>query len=209
MSKIKKDFLSLLKNESIRKDIITAFDQLDQKLFFDKIFHGYFYSNEPIPIGHGERGEPSGILAKMINYLEPDKSARVLEIGTGSGYSTAVLSKLFDEVLTVEYYEDMALAAKERITNLKISNVRFLCGDINGLDSLPGVFDRVIIFTACPERPLFFMPYLKKGGIMVFPMGPDYQQQIIRLKNEPGENESLYKMNFFDLCNFKPVIINE
>lgn len=209
MTKAKKDFLSLLKKEGIQKDIITAFEQLDQKLFFDKIFRTYYYSDEPIPIGHGEKGDSSIILARMINYLVPDKSVRVLEIGTGSGYSTAVLSKLFNEVISVELHEDLAIAAKDRLINQGISNARFLCGDITELDGLPGIFDRIIIFSGCSERPLFLMPYLKEGGIMVFPMGPDYQQQITVLENVQGGNGSLYKMDFFDLCDYNPMIVGD
>jgi len=206
MTKRKRDFLSVLKKEDIKKEVIMAFEELDQKYFFDKLFESYYYSNEPIPIGYGEKGDPSIILAKMISCLAPDKSVRALEIGTGSGFSTAILSKLFNEIITVEFYENLALAAKDKLLNMGIGNVRFLTGDITALDTLPGIFDRIIIFAACTDRPLFLIPYLKKGGVMVFPMGPAYQQQITILKNEPAENGGLYKMFYYDLCNFNPLI---
>lgn len=205
MTKTEKEFYTLLKQEGIREEIIDAFKKFNQKDFFDQIFSGYFYSHEPVPIGNGEKGDASPILAKMINHLSPGKESRILEIGTGSGYSTAIMSKLFSEIVTVEYFEELALSAKERLARLKINNVKFLTGDILELDGIPGMFDGIIIFAACPSRPLFFTPHLKEKGMIVFPMGPVYQQQITVMINEPGEKDSLYKMYFHDLCSFTPL----
>ncbi len=205
MANRKKDFLSSLKKEGIQKKVIDAFDKIDQNVFFDQIFKSYYYSNEPIPIGYGEKGDPAITLAKMINYLCPDKNSRVLEIGTGSGYSTAILSKLVSEVVTVDFYENLALTAKEKLAKLKITNVRFMTGDITEFDDLPGVFDRIIIFAASSQRPLFLIPHLKEKGVMVFPMGPSYQQQITVMENEPGKDNSIYKVSFHEMCIFNPL----
>jgi protein-L-isoaspartate(D-aspartate) O-methyltransferase len=205
MNKREKEFFALLKKEGIREEIIDTFKKFDQKDFFDQIFSGYFYSEEPIPIGNGEKGDASPILAKMINHLSPSKACRILEIGTGSGYSTAILSKLYKEIVTVEYYEELALSAKERLAKFKINNVKFLTGDIKELEGLQGIFDGIIIFAACSSRPLFLIDYLKEKGSIVFPMGPIYQQQITVMANEPGEKDSLYKMAFHDLCSFTPL----
>lgn len=205
MTKNEKEFFSLLKEEGIRPEVIEAFKKYNQDLFFDKIFSGYFYSDETISIGNGEKADPSIALAKMINYFALNKKSRVLEIGTGSGYSTAVMSRLFDEIITVEYHEELASLAKERLNKLKINNVKFLAGDIFDFDGLTGKFDGIIIFAACSSRPLFLMPYLKEKGLMVFPMGPVYQQQIIVMINEPGANKSMYRISFYDLCNFTPL----
>jgi protein-L-isoaspartate(D-aspartate) O-methyltransferase len=206
MSKKEKEFFALLKQEGIREEIIDAFKKFDQKDFFDQIFSGYFYSHEPIPIGKGEKGDASPILAKMINYLSVGKGSRILEVGTGSGYSTAILSKLFNEVVTVDFYEEIALSAKERLAKYKIKNVKFLTGNITELEGLPGLFDGIIIFAACASRPLFLTDHLKEKGSIVFPMGPIYQQQITIMINEPGKKGSLYKMSFHDLCSFTPLM---
>ncbi|MBN2402279.1 MAG: methyltransferase domain-containing protein [Spirochaetes bacterium] len=205
MKKVEKEFYTLLKNEGIRENIIDAFKNYKQKDFFDQIFSGYFYSHEPVPIGNGEKGDASPILAKMINHLSPDKESRILEIGTGSGYSTAILSKLFKEIVTVEYFEELAISAKQRLAGFKINNVRFLTGDILELDGIPGLFDGIIIFAACSVRPLFLMTHLKEKGKVIFPMGPIYQQQITIMKNEQGEKDSQYKMSFHDLCSYSPL----
>ncbi|MFH0975927.1 MAG: methyltransferase domain-containing protein [Spirochaetota bacterium] len=205
MSKTEKEFFTLLKNEGIRENVIEAFKLFDQKYFFDQIFTGYFYSHECVPIGKGEKSDASPVLAKMINNLPSGKDCRILEIGTGSGYSTAILSRLFSEIVTVEYYEDFAISAKERLSKLKINNVKYLTGDVMDLDDMPVLFDGIIIFAACPSRPLFLMPYLKEKGVIVFPMGPVYQQQIAVMTNESGGKGSLYKMDFYDFCNFTPL----
>ncbi len=205
MTKREREFYKLLQSKGIRKEIIDAFKKYGQEKFFDHIFKDYFYSDEAIPIGHGEKYGSSAILAKMINYLYLKQESRILEIGTGSGYSTAILSDLFKEIVTVEYYEDLALAAKERLAGLKINNVKFLTGDIMEVNDITGSFDGIIILAACLNRPLFLSPHLKEGGVIVYPMGPIYQQQITVMKNEPGESNSIYKLEYHDICNFNPL----
>ena len=205
MGKIEKEFFALLKKEGIREDIINSFKKFNQKDFFDQMFSGYFYSDEPVSIGNGEKADVSPTLARMINYLPAAKGSRVLEIGTGSGYSTAILSKLFKEVVTIEYYEEFAVAAKERLSKMKVNNVRFLTGDVLELEGIPGLFDSIIIFAACSSRPLFLTDHLKEKGTIVFPMGPIYQQQITVMNNESGKSGSLYKTSFHEMCSYTPL----
>jgi protein-L-isoaspartate(D-aspartate) O-methyltransferase len=205
MTKQEKEFINSLQKHGIRKEIIAALKKCKQETFFDQIFRGYFYSDEAIPIGSGEKFDSSISLARMINFLPQSKNCRILEIGTGSGYSTAVLSYLYKDVVTVEYHEDLALAAKAKLAELKISNVKFFVGDILEVSNIQGVFDGIIIFAACLSRPLFLSPYLKAGGLIVLPMGPVYQQQIVVLKDAPGEGNSLFKIEYHDMCNFSPL----
>ncbi len=205
MNKRKIEFLEQLKEAGIKEEIIKAFAWVDQDLFFDKIFKGSFYEDEPLPIGCGEKSDSPFVLAKMLCQLLPGENCRILEIGTGSGYSTAILSRLFNEVVSVEFHEELALKAKERLEGLNINNVKFLAGNITDHNSLSGIFDRIIILASCAARPLYLLPYLESKGVLVFPMGPAHQQQITAFINEPAENGSLFRIHFYDLCYFDPI----
>jgi protein-L-isoaspartate(D-aspartate) O-methyltransferase len=202
MKKLQKEFIEFLQKEGIRKEVIDAFKKFDQEFFFDQIFKEYYYSDEPIPIGHGEKFDSSVILAKMLNYLALPKGSRILEIGTGSGYSTAILSHLFKDVVTIEYQEELAFSAKEKLSELEAGNVKFFTGDIMEADDIPGKFDGIIIFAACLSRPHFLTPFLNKDGLIVFPMGPVFQQQIVVMKDEPGQSDDMYKVEYHDICSF-------
>ena len=125
----KDKFLAHLKKEKIGKDIIAAFESVDQRIFFDSIFKNKFYGEECISIGYGMKSDNFLSLARMINYLNPKKDERIYEIGTGSGYSSAILSLLCREVVTVEINEKLALAAKTRLYDNNFGNIRFFAGD--------------------------------------------------------------------------------
>jgi protein-L-isoaspartate(D-aspartate) O-methyltransferase len=206
MDDAKKNFISNVKKEINNKYIISAFEKFDQKYFFDTIFSKNFYSDTPIPIGCGQKSDSLNVLAIMINYLSPDGNSRILEVGTGSGYSTAILSSLVKEVVTIEYHEELALSAKDRIINLGIKNVKFLTG--NAFEYEAAVpFNGAIIFAAYHERPLYMFQFLKKDGTIVFPMGPPHQQQIAVLKAKKDKSrEREYAVTFHEFCQFSPLI---
>ena len=202
----KKSFITLLKKNRIRKSVINAFEGVNQGSVFDSLFKKKFYSEDIIPIGQGEMSDPPLSLAKMLHYLSPRKKWKVLEIGTGSGYSTVLLSSMVKEVFTIEYHEELAKFAKNRLEHLKIKNITFFAGEATGLDKPVGLFDAIIVFAACNKRPLTLLQNLKEKGVMVFPMGPMHQQQIPLLNNEiPDNDEELYKTYFYDFCIFPPI----
>jgi protein-L-isoaspartate(D-aspartate) O-methyltransferase len=203
----KKDFLKLLKDNKIRKNVINSFDSIDQEKFFDPIFEKKLYTDETIPIGKGQNSDPPLALARMLHYLTSKKSSRILEIGTGSGYSTALISPLADEIITIEYHEPLARAAKERLTHLHCTNIRFFAGEGTNIDEPLGLFDAIIIFAACRKRPLSLSSNLQSGGTIIFPMGPFHQQQIAVLEKIPHEEgEAIYETHFYELCTFTPII---
>ncbi|MCU0845274.1 MAG: protein-L-isoaspartate O-methyltransferase [Spirochaetes bacterium] len=203
MSTKRDTFLALLKKKKTGKAVIDAFSAVKQEDFFDAAFRKSFYTDETIPIGTGERSDPLTSLARMFGILAPQKKWRVLEVGTGSGYSTAVLSRLVREVVTVDLYGELSAAAKARCKRRKYDNIRFYSGD--GTDHEPslGIFDAVIVCGACRKRPLSLMRSLRRGGRMVFPMGLPHQQQITLVINDaPEDGDGLLKVTFHDLCVF-------
>ncbi len=203
MSTKRDAFLAALKKKKAGKAVIDAFAAVKQEDFFDAAFKKSFYTDETVPIGFGERSDPLMSLARMIGILAPQKKWRVLEVGTGSGYSAAVLSRLVAEVVTIDLYEELSAAAKARCRKKKFDNIRFFSGD--GTDHEPslGIFDAVIVCAACGKRPLSLLRSLRKEGRMVFPMGLPHQQQITLVINDaPDGGGDLLRVSFHDLCVF-------
>ncbi|MFC1670303.1 protein-L-isoaspartate O-methyltransferase, partial [Spirochaetota bacterium] len=169
-------FLKVLKSNKIKKNIRDAISSIDREKFFDPFFKKDVFEFGPLPVGCGENSDDVIIMAKMIELLSPKKNWRILEVGTGSGYSTAVLASLVKEVVTVEYHEGIAKEAKERLVSQGFFNIRFYTGDATEMTDDMGKFDGIIIFPACVKRPFSIIPLLKYDGPLVFPMGTPLQQ---------------------------------
>jgi protein-L-isoaspartate(D-aspartate) O-methyltransferase len=203
MSTKRDAFLASLKKKKAGKAVTDAFAAVKQEDFFDAAFRKSFYTDETVPIGLGERSDPLMSLARMFCILAPQKKWRVLEVGTGSGYSTAVLSRMVGEVLTIDLYGELSASAKARCKKKRFDNIRFFSGDGTDHESSLGIFDAVIVCAACGKRPLSLMRSLKKGGRMIFPMGLPHQQQITLVINDKPEGEDdLLRVSFHDLCFF-------
>ncbi|MFW5807788.1 MAG: protein-L-isoaspartate O-methyltransferase family protein [Spirochaetota bacterium] len=202
LSARKKEFIKKLAERGIRKDIIKLFADFDLRVFFDSLFEERFYTDTPVPVGFGQTGDDPYTLALMLHYLQPNEDDRVLEIGTGSGFSTALLSLLCKEVYTVEYIEELALIAKNRLFNYDFDNIRFYAGDATEQCSvLSTEFDKAIIHAGCRKRPLSVIGIMKENGLMVFPMGPALQQQILCLHNSPDEvHGDRFKIDYHEFC---------
>jgi protein-L-isoaspartate(D-aspartate) O-methyltransferase len=198
-------YLKHLKEAGIGKPVLDAMAGVDRRKFFDPIFADRVYAEEAIPIGCGQKSDDSLIMARMIGHLGLKKKSRVLEVGTGSGYSTTILALLAHEVVTVEYHEELARAAKERVIGEGYGGVRFYAGDATDFDGPLGLFDAVIVFAACARTPYFLINAVKPGGVAVFPMGPAHQQQIARFVNNPEARRMSDNFRFSDMCGFDSI----
>jgi protein-L-isoaspartate(D-aspartate) O-methyltransferase len=198
-------YLKHLKESGVAKPILDAIADVDRRKFFDAIFADRVYTGEEIPIGCGQKSDDPLIMAKMIGHLGLKKKSRVLEVGTGSGYSTAVLAQLSADLVTVEYHEDLARTAKERVIGLGCGTARFYAGDATDFDGPLGLFDAVIVFAACARTPYFLINAVKPGGVAVFPMGPAHQQQIARFVNNPEARRMSDNFRFSDMCAYDSI----
>jgi len=206
MAQTKGKFLKELKVLGIVPEIISAFKEIERDRFLDSYFKDKFYEPESIPLAYGQEADDPRTLALMLNYLEPDKSKRILEIGTGSGYSTALLASLFGEVVTVDYYETLVVEAKKKIISEGFYNIKFLAGDAGEILETQGEFDSVLITAGCNKRPFSFFISLKDGGRSVFPMGTPVQQQITILDLVPTEDDKVVeKLAFKEFCKYKSI----
>lgn len=203
MSKKKSDFIKKLHELKLHTSILHTFESVERDIFFEPFFRDKFNAFEPIPIGFGEQSDDVKVLAEMLNILSPKKSWNLLEVGTGSGYSTALLSTMVKKIVTIELHEQLAVDAKKRLIDNGYFNIKFMAGDCSELDDTAGFFDAAIIYSGCSHSPYSVLNLIKPGGVAVFPMGPAHMQQITLFKNivKGSETDPFERYRFFSTCN--------
>jgi protein-L-isoaspartate(D-aspartate) O-methyltransferase len=142
------------------------------------------YSDEPLPIGEGQTISQPYIVAYMTETLALRGKERVLEIGTGSGYQTAILAELAQEVFTVELIETLSLRAQNTLASLDYTNIRYRIGDgtFGWEDHAP--FDAIMVTAAPDEVPRSLEKQLKIGGKMIIPVGAGFQELVFVIRDK-------------------------
>jgi len=203
MTKKKNEFNKKLHELKLHTNILHAFESVEREMFFEPFFKEKSCGFDPIPIGFGEQSDDVAILAEMLNILSPKKSWNLLEVGTGSGYSTALLSNIVKKIVTIELHEQLAIDAKKRLIDNGYFNIKFMAGDCSELDDTAGFFDAAIIYSGCTHSPYSVLNLIKPGGIAVFPMGPSHMQQITLFRNiaKGSQTDPFERYKFFSTCN--------
>lgn len=168
------------------ESILRAISLVPREQFVDEAFEHKAWDNNALPIGYGQTISQPYMVARMTELLGLTPFSRVLEIGTGSGYQTAILANLVEHVYSVERIKGLQWAAKRRLKNLDLHNVSTRHGDgWHGWVSR-GPFDAIIVTAAAPEIPLELVAQLADGGVMVLPVGEEQQflQRIQRIGEE-------------------------
>jgi len=168
--------------------VITVLSEVPRHLFVPRQLQDVAYENRPLPIGYGQTISQPYIVAIMTELLHVGSDDLVLEIGTGSGYQAAVLSRLAKSVYTVEIVEALARQALERLRSLGYGNVivRHADGYYGWKEAAP--FDAIIVTAAASQIPPPLLQQLKPGGRMVIPVGGPFATQYLMLveKNAAG-----------------------
>ncbi len=172
--------------------VLRAIERVPREMFVDPAFAGHAYQDIALPIECGQTISQPYVVAFMTEKLELDRTHKVLEIGTGSGYQAAVLSHLCRRVYTVERWRELQKSADRRFAALGITNVTTIIGD--GWLGWPpqAPFDRIIVTAAAAEAPQALVEQLKVGGRMIIPLGEDRDRQSLVLieKSADGLTEA-------------------
>jgi len=182
--------------------VLDAVREVPRHLFVPEAERAHAYDDRALPIASGQTISQPYIVAAMTEMLGPESHHRVLEIGTGSGYQTAILSKLAADVTSIERYSDLAEAAVRVFEKLGITNAHILVGD--GSEGLPAAppFDRILVTAGAPAVPESLKQQLAPGGRLVVPVGPWGHQHLIVV----DRTESGFEQHERDACVFVPLI---
>ena len=181
-----------LRGERIKnEDVLEAMGSLPRHLFVDEALASRAYEDPPLPIGFGQTISSPWIVARMSELLcQSGAPKKVLEIGTGCGYQTAVLSPLVKEVYTIEIVQPLGESARERLARLGYKNVEVRIGD--GYNGWPekAPFDGIVVTAGAPQVPPALVEQLKPGGRMVIPLGESpYDQNLVVIhKSKDGRD---------------------
>jgi protein-L-isoaspartate(D-aspartate) O-methyltransferase len=159
--------------------VLGAMERVPREAFVLPHFHDQAYEDQALPIAQGQTISQPQIVAMMTEALQVTKSHKVLEIGTGSGYQTAVLSKLARRVYTVERFKSLLDEAEARFKHLRLHNITSKCADGSKGWKEQAPFDRIIVTAAAAEMPQTLAAQLAIDGIMVVPVGPERGDQVL------------------------------
>jgi protein-L-isoaspartate(D-aspartate) O-methyltransferase len=194
------EFMLTLRQRGIAdKAVLRAMDEVRREHYVGGGFAREAYADRALPISCGQTISQPYVVAYMTEQLGVKPHHRVLEVGTGSGYQAAVLSRLAREVVSVERYRTLADAAREKLAADGYGNVEVIAGD--GFAGAPdrAPFDRIVVTAAAEDVPQALVEQLGEGGVMVVPVGPhDGVQHIVRVtKSETGlAREKLIPVRF-------------
>ncbi|MFB6182075.1 MAG: protein-L-isoaspartate(D-aspartate) O-methyltransferase [Candidatus Magasanikbacteria bacterium] len=173
------------------EEILKAFNQIDRKEFLPQEQKPNSDQDRPLPIGNGQTISQPSLVAQMTAKLNLDDEDKVLEIGTGSGYQAAILSKIADKVYTIERFKDLADRAEKILDKIGCKNVEIKVDD--GTKGWPeyAPYDGIIVTAAAPDIPPPLVEQLAKGGRIVIPVGGKFSQKLKVCEKKDGELETL------------------
>ncbi len=185
------------------EQVCAAMRKISRHLFISGVTKQRSYGDHPISIGHGQTISQPYIVALMTDLLSIQKNNKILEIGTGSGYQTAVLAELSDKVYTIERIHELSKHAKTILDGMGYKNIYFLEGDGTIGYSEQGPFDRIIVTAAAPLIPEELKHQLADNGILVIPVGDYRTYQVIKVIRRIG---TLFEVKESIGCRFVPLI---
>jgi protein-L-isoaspartate(D-aspartate) O-methyltransferase len=166
--------------------VLDAFRRVPREGFVPPGWAEHAYEDRPIPIHHGQVTTQPSLIARMVAALRLEGDERVLEVGTGLGFQTAILAALAREVFSIERFQDLAEPARRNLEAAGIVGVTVVVGD--GTKGLPehAPFDATVVSAAAPEVPPPLVEQLSEGGHLVHPLGPGGYETVIAYRKEGG-----------------------
>jgi protein-L-isoaspartate(D-aspartate) O-methyltransferase len=192
--------LNLRRRGISEQSVLRAMEEIPREMFVEPADRDSAYRDSALGIACGQTISQPFVVAYMTEQLQLQKGHVVLELGTGSGYQAAILSRLCRQVLTIERYRTLADRARRRLEKLGCDNVEVLLGDGLEISAIPGgQFDRIIVTAAIEQIPDALLERLQPGGILIAPVGPQQgTQTLIRVvRTEAGfERRNLVEVRF-------------
>lgn len=181
--------------------VLSAMEEIPRHQFVPEAFKFQAYRNNALPISGNQTISQPLIVARMTEMLQLNGSAKVLEIGTGSGYQTAILAALSRKVFSIERVAELAKKAEKRLSGFR--NVTIKCDDgTNGWEAY-SPYDRILVTAGSPVAPEPLLSQLEEGGVMVVPVGEEKnEQKLVRITRTGGS----IKRKEFGACSFVPLI---
>jgi protein-L-isoaspartate(D-aspartate) O-methyltransferase len=182
--------------------VLTAMLKVPRHEFAPERYRDQAYSDHPLPIGEGQTISQPYIVATMLEALRLSPSNKVLEIGTGSGYVTALLAELTAEVISIERHASLAESASTLLETLGFQNVRIVVGD--GWEGFPQMapYHAIVVSAAAPVTPPALIAQLAEDGRMIIPVGNDEAQQLRLIRKQNGQ----LRVELREMCRFVPLV---
>ena len=182
--------------------VLDAMRNVPRHEFVPETLRQEAYEDHPLPIGEGQTISQPYIVAAMLEHLAVQATDRVLEVGTGSGYVTALLSLLCAEVYSVERHGQLAASAESTLHRLGYRNVKIRVGDGSRGWAECAPFDGILVSAATPEVPPTLFAQVREGGRMMVPVGPASSQELQLIRKVGGQPE----VTFLEGCRFVPLV---
>lgn len=182
--------------------VLDAMVRVPRHEFAPERYRDQAYEDHPLPIGEGQTISQPYIVARMLEALAIRPTSKVLEVGTGSGYLTALLAELAAQVVSVERHAALADAARELLSRLGYTNVKVIVGDGSKGFAEAAPYDAIIVSAAAAEVPRALLEQLAEGGRMIIPVGSADSQQLQLIRLENGQP----RISLHELCRFVPLI---
>ena len=184
------------------KHVLKAMRKVPRHIFVEEALWERAYDDHPLPIGQGQTISQPYMVGSMTEALELNGKGKVLEIGTGSGYQTAILAEIAEQVFTIERIEELLKKARRTLDRLGYTNVVFRVGDgtIGWQDQAP--FNAILVTAGAPDVPKHLFEQLAEGGRMAVPIGDVHGQTLVVIKKKDGKP---VKTTHFG-CVFVPLI---
>lgn len=182
--------------------VLDAMARVPRHEFTPEPYREQAYEDHPLPIGEGQTISQPYIVAVMLDALRVKASDKLLEIGTGSGYVTALLAELAAQVVSIERHASLADAARQLLSGMGYRNVKVITGD--GSSGFPedAPYDKVIVSAAAPRLPQALIDQLAEGGRMIIPVGREESQQLQLIEKCDGQPHIILR----ELCRFVPLV---
>ena len=182
--------------------VLEAFLRVPRHEFIPEPYRDRAYEDHPLPIGDGQTISQPYIVAIMLEALELTPTDKVLEVGTGSGYVTALLAELTAQVYSIERHPGLAAEAQRVLTTLGYTNVEIVIGDGTAGLAAHASYDAIIVSAATSELPPALLAQLREGGRMIIPVGPAESQYLQLIHMQNGHPQ----ISLREACRFVPLI---